>query len=295
MQATTGRRKHRVRQAVCGQTSDRERGAPVRASHLANTHNGHIPLPKSAASIDRYQLLARSGHQVVCHAARSSGEVWSRLSRGERRASQQHGPRRAPPAPSLLPPARTCDRCENASVNLTRRRTNGELRLYLALFALHALALAAGSCTKKIPPFAVAYVDRSTSPSRYPLAVNPSKVGTFAGPSKSGAGYFYDEVLEYRVWLHPERGAKKLADDCDYFAAFAQYEKAAKFASEVPGAEAPVVLVQQREWINEPKPGKFTWERQERVTEWQVQWLKGSHRQPNSIKDFLAAHRYAKR
>ena len=33
------------------------------------------------------------------------------------------------------------------------------------------------------------------------------RVGSFPAATKSGGGYFYDEVLEYRVWLHPERGA----------------------------------------------------------------------------------------
>ena len=49
-------------------------------------------------------IPARSDHPVGCHAARNSRRVALRVHRGERRASQQHGPRRAPPAPSLLTP-----------------------------------------------------------------------------------------------------------------------------------------------------------------------------------------------
>jgi hypothetical protein len=37
----------------------------------------------------------------------------------------------------------------------------------------------------------------------YPNVINPSKVGTYPALVKSGGGYFYDEVLEYRVWVHP--------------------------------------------------------------------------------------------
>lgn len=50
--------------------------------------------------------------------------------------------------------------------------------------------------------------DRTVSvSSAYPTAIAPATVGSYPGSVKSGAGYFYDEVLEYRVWLHPERGA----------------------------------------------------------------------------------------
>ena len=60
--------------------------------------------------------------------------------------------------------------------------------------------------------------DRTVSPtSAYPVAVDPSKVGTYPPDTKSGAGYFYDNVLEYRVWLHPDNGAAPLNGDKDYF------------------------------------------------------------------------------
>lgn len=146
-------------------------------------------------------------------------------------------------------------------------------------------------CRKAIPPFSVVYADRSTEgPSRFPIVLVASRVGTYAGSVKSGAGYFYDEVLEYRVWLHPERGAADLAGGEDYFAAFARYEAALRYLREHRGAEAPVVLIRQREWINEPQPGAFTWEKDERLTEWRAEWLSGAQRQPDSIRHFLATH-----
>ena len=51
--------------------------------------------------------LARSGHPIVCHTARNLAPQCLHLRRGERCASQQHGPRRAPPAPSLLTPVQS--------------------------------------------------------------------------------------------------------------------------------------------------------------------------------------------
>ena len=127
-----------------------------------------------------------------------------------------------------------------------------------------------------------------TSGSAYPVAVEPNLVGTYPAETKSGAGYFYDDVLEYRVWLHPENGAARLNGEADYFAAFAQYEPADAFSTITAGAEKPIVLVRQREWIAEPTPGTFHAERGERITEWRVKWLAGNKREPSTINNFLA-------
>lgn len=161
----------------------------------------------------------------------------------------------------------------------------------MRLLLLLAILLSQAACAQKIEAFAPAFADDSVSAvSRYPNAVAPAKVGAYRGPAKSGAGYFYDEVLEYRVWLHPENGAKPLAGDKDYFAAFAQYEPALRFSETTPGAEPPLVLVRQIESINEPSPGVFEWTREERITEWRVEWLPDNHREPDSISKFLSGH-----
>lgn len=123
--------------------------------------------------------------------------------------------------------------------------------------------------------------------SAYPIAIDPSKVGTYPPDTKSGAGYFYDDVLEYRVWLHPERGAARLNGNKDYFVAFAQYEAAAAFSKNSRGAEEPIVLVRQEEWIDEPRRGQFITRKDERITEWQVKWLPGNKRTYQSIEGFL--------
>lgn len=161
------------------------------------------------------------------------------------------------------------------------------MRLFLLLAAL--LAPVAGA--QPVEPFSAAHFDRATAPpSSQPLASKPELVGTYPGHSKSGGGYFYDEVLEYRVWLHPEKGAPDVAGGEDYFAAFARYESALAYSQATTGAEPPLVLIRQIESINEPSPGKFEWDKTERVTEWQVDWLKGSRRTADSIQTFLAEH-----
>jgi hypothetical protein len=117
--------------------------------------------------------------------------------------------------------------------------------------------------------------------SQYPAAIDPSRVGSYPALTKSGAGYFYDEVLEYRVWIHPKGGGD------DYYRAFASYEPALQFSKRTVGAEEPLVLVRQRKWVNEPQPGKFEPRSDERITEWRVVWLSGTKRSEDSIERFL--------
>jgi hypothetical protein len=128
---------------------------------------------------------------------------------------------------------------------------------------------------------------RIVGTSKYPVAIDPNRVGSYPPDAKSGAGYFYDDVLEYRVWLNPDRGARPLNGSQDYFVAFAQYELAQEFSDNTPGAEPPLVLVRQREWVDEPQKGQFIRESGERITEWQVQWLKDTKRNERSIDEFL--------
>jgi hypothetical protein len=78
-----------------------------------------------------------------------------------------------------------------------------------------------------------------------------------------------------------------LARDHDYFVAFAQYEPADAFSKTTPGAEPAIVLVRQLEWIDEPEHGHFIPVKSERVTEWQVRWLKGGKRTQASITEFM--------
>jgi hypothetical protein len=122
----------------------------------------------------------------------------------------------------------------------------------------------------------------------YPAVVDPERVGTYDPLAKSGGGLVWDEVLEYRVWCHPERGAPDADDGSDYYDAFATYEEALAFANETPGAEEPLALVLQRESIDEPRPGHYVHVREPRITEWRVEFLSRPRRTERTIPDFLA-------
>ena|SRR5688572_25073326 len=143
---------------------------------------------------------------------------------------------------------------------------------------LVALALLRATCSSEAAP----------PTSDYPLPTQRDRVGTYPALSKSGGGYFYDEVLKYRVWVDSE-------EESDNFHAFPTYEDARAFSLRTDGAEDPLVLIRQREWIDEPEPDHFIPKKGERITEWKVEWLAGSLREPSSIQDFLASPREQKR
>jgi hypothetical protein len=122
---------------------------------------------------------------------------------------------------------------------------------------------------------------------KYPTAKYPEKVGDYKAHVKSGAGYFFDEVLEYRVWCHPERGAPDECDGRDYYYPFSTFEAAKEFSLLTLGAEEPLVLIRQFEWINEPEPGEFIHEKGERIAEWRTEWLESGARKPGDIEQFI--------
>ena len=160
--------------------------------------------------------------------------------------------------------------------------------LFLKTSVLLLAAVCFAGCGKEARHFVCVRADCSVSkPSAYPLAVDSTQVGKYAPESKSGAGYFYDEVLEYRVWFHPEKDAEPLNGTDDYYVAFVQYEKEEEVSKSSKGAEEPLVLVRQYEWVNEPEPSHYVAEKGNRITEWQTKWLAGNKRTPASISEFL--------
>jgi hypothetical protein len=122
----------------------------------------------------------------------------------------------------------------------------------------------------------------------YPRVLDPELVGSYPALANAGGGYVWDEVLEYRVWCHPERGAEDLAEGGDYFYAFASHAEALAFSETTNGAEQPLALVLQREYIDEPEPGKYRHVCEERVTEWPVEFLRRPRRTAQTIPDFLS-------
>jgi hypothetical protein len=122
----------------------------------------------------------------------------------------------------------------------------------------------------------------------FPSVLDAGLVGTYPAAAKSGGGLVWDEVLEYRVWCHPERGAPDEADGSDYYYAFATYGEAKEFSLSAVGAEEPLALVLQREHINERNLGTYEHVAEERVTEWPVGFLSRPRRTPRTIPEFLA-------
>jgi hypothetical protein len=90
------------------------------------------------------------------------------------------------------------------------------------------------------------------------------------------------------VWCHPERGAPDDEDGDDYYYAFATYAEAAAFSESTKGAEQPLALVRQLEYLDEPKSGEYRHVKELRVTEWPVEFLRRPQRTPNTIPDFLS-------
>ena len=129
----------------------------------------------------------------------------------------------------------------------------------------------------------------------YPDVMDQSLVGTYSPLAKAGGGYVWDDVLEYRVWCHPERGASDLEDGSDYYYAFATYIEALAFSQGTEGADAPLALVRQLEYIEEPNPGEYRHVKEERITEWPVEFLRRPRRKRNTIPDFLSLNAPANR
>ena len=122
----------------------------------------------------------------------------------------------------------------------------------------------------------------------YPDAVDSGKVGSYPAKAMAGGGYVWDEVLEYRVWCHPERGAPDECEGNDYYYAFATYEEALQYSKNHVGTEEPLALILQREYIDEPAEGCFLHITTGRITEWPAEFLSRPRRTPSTIPNFLA-------
>ena len=124
--------------------------------------------------------------------------------------------------------------------------------------------------------------------STYPNVKDPDLIGSYSALTKAGGGYVWDDVLEYRVWCHPHDGALDLEDGNDYYYSFATYEEALAFSEATQGAEAPLALILQEEYIDEPSPGEYIHVKEQRLTEWPVAFLSRPRRTQNTIPDFLS-------
>lgn len=129
----------------------------------------------------------------------------------------------------------------------------------------------------------------------YPPATHPEDVGTYAKSAYKGGGYFFDAVLEYRVWYHNDAQANDMNDHDTYdndlndghYQAFATFEAAQAFADDHDRCAPPLALVQQLEWLDEPARGVYIHNKGERFTEWHPEWLTRGARKPEDIAQFL--------
>lgn len=122
----------------------------------------------------------------------------------------------------------------------------------------------------------------------YPKVKDPNLVGEYPAVEKSGGGFVWDDVLEYRVWCHPHDGAPDIEDGDDYYYFFETFEGALEFSQKNPGSERPLALILQEEYIDEPEPGKYVHIKEQRMTEWPVDFLSRPRRTANTIPDFLS-------
>ncbi|PIA81036.1 GCN5 family acetyltransferase [Gaetbulibacter sp. 4G1] len=122
----------------------------------------------------------------------------------------------------------------------------------------------------------------------YPKVENKELIGNYPALVKAGGGYVWDEVLEYRVWCHPEEGAEDLENGNDYFYVFSDYVEALQFCKGTKGAEKPIALILQKEYIDEPEKEKYIHIKKERLTEWPVEFLNRPRRNENTIPNFLS-------
>ena len=124
--------------------------------------------------------------------------------------------------------------------------------------------------------------------SKYPKVKDTNLLGEYPTLVKSGGGYVWDDVLEYRVWCHPYGEEGEIEDGDDFYLFFETYEEALEFSENHIGCEQPLALIIQEEYIDEPESGKYVHIKEHRLTEWPVQFLNRPRRTVNTIPDFLS-------
>jgi hypothetical protein len=123
---------------------------------------------------------------------------------------------------------------------------------------------------------------------KYPEVKDLTMVGEYPTLVNSGGGYVWDDVLEYRVWCHPHDGAPDIDEGNDYYYPFATYEEALEFSENNAGSEEPLALILQEEHIDEPEPDNYVHVKEQRLTEWPIEFLQRPKRTSTTISDFLS-------
>ena len=124
--------------------------------------------------------------------------------------------------------------------------------------------------------------------SKYPKVNDPSLVGSYSAVAKAGGGYVWDAVLEYRVWCSPHDGAEDTEKGNDYYYVFESYEEALTFSKKTKGAQDPLALVLQEEYIDESEPELYKHIKEQRITEWAPEFLSRPRRTEKTISEFMS-------
>ena len=126
----------------------------------------------------------------------------------------------------------------------------------------------------------------------YPQVKDEKLVGTYPGFVNSGGGYVWDDVLEYRVWCFPLNGAPDIedGDGGDFYYFFDKYDEALKYSEENIRCEKPLALVLQEEYISGAEPSGYIHVKEQRLTEWPVEFLSRPRRTFDTIPNFFSAN-----
>lgn len=124
--------------------------------------------------------------------------------------------------------------------------------------------------------------------SQYPKVKDPKLVGSYPSVAKAGGGYVWDAVLEYRVWCYPHDGAEDTENGNDYYYVYETYEEALAFSNKTKGAQEPLALVLQEEYIDELETEQYRHVKEQRITEWPPEFLSRPQRTKRTIPDFMS-------
>ena len=112
-----------------------------------------------------------------------------------------------------------------------------------------------------------------------PKVADESKVGEYDTLCFSGAGFIWDEVLEYRVWSSGPT-------ECH---TFASYDEAERFSEATATRSIVLALVKQVEYFegNAKECAILVQPKRPRVCEWQVPWLRHDNHRPSMLERAL--------
>jgi putative acetyltransferase len=117
--------------------------------------------------------------------------------------------------------------------------------------------------------------------SDYPLPDDLAAVGTHAAAAARDSGVFYDDVLEYRLWVRRPATTEEL------MFAFPTVEDAHEARTALGRDARLCVLVQQREPIERMEDGSYVQRSEPRRVEWPITWLVDGRPGEDAVQEVL--------